>query len=86
MMGHVGLYNFLDHCLIENCGQRDGAPYISYLPSAHATVVMYHTRVIHTQGPHPAVLVDVQGHHYMRLMDVQLLGTEGGVALRSCRS
>lgn len=83
MMGHVALYNFLDHCLIENCGQRHGAPYVSFIRSGNATALMYHSRVVHTQGPQPPVLVDVEGHHYMRFVDVELVGAEGAVALRS---
>ncbi len=83
LMGHAGLFNFLDHCLIENCGQRDGAPYVSFIQSGNATALMYHSRVIHTQGPQPPVMVDVAGHQYTRFVDVTISGAKGAVALRS---
>lgn len=83
MMGHPGLFNFLDHCLIENCGQKDGAPYVSFIKCWPATALMYYTRVVHTQGPQPAVLVNVEGHVYMRFVDVEIVGAKGTTALRS---
>jgi hypothetical protein len=44
---------------------------------------MYHTRIIHTQGPLPPVLVDMEGHYYTRLVDVRISGAKGAIALRS---
>jgi hypothetical protein len=34
LMGHGALMNFLDHCLIENCGQRGGEPYLRFMKVA----------------------------------------------------
>lgn len=83
MMGHPALFNFLDHCRLENCGQQEGAPSVKFLPSGYATALMYHSQVLHTKGPQPAVMLDVQGHYYTRLVEVQITGAKGNIALRS---
>jgi len=74
---------FLDHCVIENCGQTAGAPYVRFDQGGGSCAAMYYTTVRHTEGPLPEALVSITNYAAARLMDVAIAGAEGTVALRT---
>lgn len=80
MTGQGNLPNIIDHCLIEDCNRNSvDAPYIvspNYL-------AMYHTIVRRNSGQRPNAMITSMSSLMARLVDVQIIGAQNGIAIQS---
>lgn len=74
--------NFLDHCLIENCGRNNGAPYVAFVRGGGTCAAAYHTVIRRTSGPLANPLLNVENYTWARFQEVAISGAEGGLAAR----
>ncbi len=81
IMSTTGRPNFLDHCLIENCGRKDGGPYVEFMKGGHSCAAAYHTTIRRTSGPPANPLLRVGGYVWARFQDVHISGAEGNTAV-----
>jgi len=73
--------NFLDHCLIENCGREQGGPYVRFLQGGGSCAAAYHTTIRRTSGPPAHPLLKVEDYTWARFENLEVVGAEGGVAV-----
>lgn len=73
--------NFLDHCLIENCGQKKDVPYVRFMRGGGSCAAAYNTTIKCTSGPPRQPLLKVEDYTWSRFQNVDIIGAKGGSAV-----
>lgn len=81
MMSTTGRPNFLDHCLIENCGRKAGGPYVEFVKGGGSCAAAYQTTIRRTSGPPAHPLLSVREYTWARFQDVRVSGAQGETAV-----